>query len=333
MRIALVSQSASCSSGRWRRHSELYKADDDRVQTIGRILEQNNISTSIWTSLNSYWNYRQKQQPQDEMVFSIAENCFERNRAGLIPAIWELSGIPYVGSDLYANTIAADKLLFQSICKRIGFQCPQGFEICHYATEDTIREDYKSSGLKFPLVLKYRYGTMSYGLSLIKDLDSLIYRAKQLLSLEPDSSVLCQEYIAGQEVTVPIIGTGEASRALSAIQYVGPEENPMLLYDYRWKNEWDELVQLLPFPEESVFSKKLLRSCLRVHRYLGLRDMSRIDMRLTNTGEVYFLEANCIPSLGYDGAFDPASYGQKESFDTIVLEIIQSAWSRNLREE
>lgn len=325
MRVALISQDIDKI---WRRHPELYRGDSHHIQEIRHILTQCGIPVSTWNSVESYLSGRQKRNTQDEIVLSLIENCFERNSPALIPALWEFMRIPYVGNDAYAFTITSDKMLFQEICKGIGLTCPCSFEILTDTSEKEIRKRIAETNLTYPLVLKYRYGTMSYGLSIVQNFSTLLSEAERLLSAECESSVLCQEYIPGMEVTVPIVGTDKAARALALIQYTELGQRPLYLYDAEWKFKLDNLVELVPFPREDPFTKSILQDCLRLHRHLGLRDMSRIDLRITASGKAYFLEANCMPTLGLQGAFDPNSYGETQSFSDIILEIIRSAWVR-----
>lgn len=325
MRVALIFQDPE--SG-WRRHTELYHKDSVQVETICRILKKNGMPVSVWNCLNAYIGNRQYKAQADELAFSFIENSFERNRPGLVPSLFELMDIPYAGSDPYAHMVTSDKKLFQEICCCINLQCPRSLEIRSDTRKEEIKDKIQNYNFSFPLVLKYRYGTMSCGLSIVETVEHLLAESERLLAEEKDSSVLCQEYIPGHEVTVPIIGTGENARVLSVIEYTGPKGEPLRTYDMRWKNELDELIQLIPFKQGSASSQQIRQECLRLYRHLGLRDMSRIDLRVTDTGKIYFLEANCIPSLGYDGAFDPASYGGNISFDEVILEIIHSAQAR-----
>ena len=325
MKVALISQDVDRV---WRRHTELYGGDCHHIQEISRILTQHGISVSTWNSVKSYLDGRQERNTEDEIVFSLIENCFERNCPALIPSLWEMLGIPYVGNDAYAFTVTSDKMLFQDICHGIGLKCPCSFEISASTTAEEIQKNVAERHLAYPFVLKYRYGTMSYGLSIAQNFSMLLSEVERLLSAESESLVLCQEYIPGMEATVPIVGTDQSAHALALIQYTEPDQKPLYLYDTKWKFELDDLVELVPFPNEDPFTKNILQDCLKLHRHLGLRDMSRIDLRITASGDVYFLEANCIPGLGYHGAFDPRSYGESQSFDDIILEIVRSAWLR-----
>lgn len=328
MNIELVFQETTNEHIHWRNHAELYASDAKQIEAIGTALRHWNIPFRKWSSVSDFIEHRKTKPREDILVFSIIENCFERNRPCLIPSIWELMGIPYIGSDPYALMITSDKKLFQDICQKGGWLCPRYIQITGSNTPDEIRSALTEERISFPVVIKYRYGSMSYGTYKINDFDALITAATNLLAKEPESPILCEEYISGYEITVPVVGTGVNARVLNVIQYTDSQKQPLNLYDYQWKTEYDPLVQLHVYKGNPALTNRIEQECLRLHRFLGIRDMSRFDLRVTETGAVYWLEANCIPSLGYDGAFDPKSYGHKETFDDVILEIVQSGKER-----
>lgn len=81
------------------------------MQEISQILTQHGISVSTRNSIKSYLDGRQERNTEDEIVFSLIENCFERNYPALIPSLWELLGIPYVGNDAYGEPILMGEAL------------------------------------------------------------------------------------------------------------------------------------------------------------------------------------------------------------------------------
>ena len=153
------------------------------------------------------------------LVFSLIENCFERNRPCLVPAVFELYNLPYIGSDPYAQLITSDKQLFKDICASNGLLCPRGIQIDRKMQPKDILSALQQAELSFPLILKYRYGSMSYGLRKTDCFEELALESRRLLEDELNSPLLCEEYISGEEATIPIVGTSEDARTLSVIQY------------------------------------------------------------------------------------------------------------------
>lgn len=57
-----------------------------------------------------------------------------------------------------------------------------------------------------------------------------------------DADALCEQFIRGDEVTCPVIGTGEQARALPVIRIVAPQGN----YDYQNKYFTDDTQYVVP---------------------------------------------------------------------------------------
>ena len=96
----------------------------------------------------------------------------------------------------------------------------------------------KGAGL--PLIVKPAREGSSIGLTKVTSRDSMAEAVAQAEKLDAD--VLCEQFIAGDEVTCPILGTGEGARALPVIRIVAPEGN----YDYQNKYFTDDTKYLVP---------------------------------------------------------------------------------------
>jgi D-alanine-D-alanine ligase len=71
--------------------------------------------------------------------------------------------------------------------------------------------------------------------------------------------VLCEQFIAGDEVTCPILGTATDARALPVIRIVAPEGN----YDYQNKYFTDDTQYLVPCGLPEGEEPRSRRSCSR----------------------------------------------------------------------
>jgi D-alanine-D-alanine ligase-like ATP-grasp enzyme len=90
---------------------------------------------------------RHLMQTPVDLVFNIAEGVAGRNREAAVPALCELMGIPYTGSDAATLSIALDKAL----SKRVLLQ--HEILTAEFQVMETGRERL-SSKLKFPLIVK-----------------------------------------------------------------------------------------------------------------------------------------------------------------------------------
>ena len=90
-------------------------------------------------------------------MFNIAEGYFGRAREAQIPAMLELAGVPYVGSDSYALALAANKWHTKIMALNYAVRTP-AFEVVHTADE------FDRLSLKYPVIPKLRYEGSSKGL-------------------------------------------------------------------------------------------------------------------------------------------------------------------------
>jgi len=235
---------------------------------------------------------RLRKTPVD-MVFNIAEGHGGRNREAHIPALLEFLGIPYTGSDPLTLSLTLDKSAAKRVLVSEGIPTP-GFKKVERL------EDLEGLTLRYPLFAKLCYEGSSKGVRLdskVWDLPSLKKKTGWLLETYR-SPVLVEEFIQGPEFTVGILGN-ETPSVLGVMQIeikgVSPSE---AIYSLEVKREWEEKVRYLcPPPIDASLLVKIEEVALQSYKALECRDVSRVDIRVGEEGEAYFLEVNPLPGL------------------------------------
>lgn len=125
----------------------------------------------------------------------------------------------------------------------------------------------------------------SVGLFLVRERHELEKAIDEVLSIS--EKALIEEYIKGRDVTVGIL----KDEALPPIEVRSKKG----LYDY--ESKYTKGMSEYIFLEEEELAKKLQDLALAVHRCLELKDISRIDFRVSEDGKPYVLEANTIPGM------------------------------------
>jgi len=145
------------------------------------------------------------------------------------------------------------------------------------------------------------------------------------------SPVLVEEFIRGPEFTVGILGN-EAPFVLGVMQIeikgVSPGE---AIYSLEVKREWEEKVRYLcPPPIDASLLKRIEEVALRSYKVLECRDVSRVDIRVGEDGEAYFLEVNRLPCLSpLYGVLPIMAKRMNWSYDQLVRTIFHHALKRN----
>jgi len=278
---------------------------------------------------NSELPSRLMEQPID-LVFNIAEGLAAgRNREAAVPALCELCGIPYTGSDSATLALALDKALTKRIVRQHGILTPD-FQVMVTGREKL------SPTLRFPLIVKPNAEGSSKGVAasgVVDDEAALRAAVKELVD-KYRQPVLIEEYVAGREFTVGLLGD-KRPRVLPPMEIVFKDKsNPRPVYDYEIKQEWEKHVHYeCPAKLSPKEAKAIERAALETFVALDCRDVARVDLRMKATGEVYVLEVNPLPGLTPDYSdLVLISKAAGISYRTLIAEILAGGLKR-LREK
>jgi len=272
----------------------------------------------------------QLMQTPIDLVFNIAEGVAGRNREAAVPALCELMGIPYTGSDTATLSIALDKAL----SKRVLLQ--HDILTAEFQVMETGRERL-SSKLKFPLIVKPNQEGSSKGVSasasVVDDEESLRAVVRELIDRYRQPALI-EVYIPGREFTVGLLGE-RRPRVLPPMEILFKDKtNARPVYDFQIKQEWEKHVSYqCPAHVTPAELKAIERTCRETFAALGCRDVARVDLRMTPKGDIYVIEVNPLPGLtpGYSDLCLIAQAAGIE-YRTLIGEILEGGLKR-LREK
>ncbi len=137
-----------------------------------------------------------------------------------------------------------------------------------------------------------------------------------------DCDVLCEQFIAGDEVTCPVLGTGDAARALPVIRIVAPDGN----YDYEHKYFTDDTQYLVPCGLPEGEEAAIQAMVLRAYRVLGARGWGRIDVMIdARTRKPYLLELNTSPGMTGHSLVPMSARASGLSYEALCVQLLASA--------
>jgi D-alanine-D-alanine ligase len=146
--------------------------------------------------------------------------------------------------------------------------------------------------LGIPLVVKPRASGSAFGLSVVDNAASLA--TALITAFRYDDVAILQEFVAGPELAVAVIDSGDGPRCLDIVQIIVPEGE---IYDYEHRYTSGS-VNVVARPELSTGSlDECDRQALMAFSALGLRDYGRIDMIVDPGGVPYILEAAVNPGM------------------------------------
>jgi D-alanine-D-alanine ligase len=234
-------------------------------------------------------------QPPD-FVFNFAEGeGVGRCREARVPAVLEMLGIPYTGSDPLTLAATLDKDCGKRLVQSLGVAVPRGCLIHRCSAADA---QGCLAELGFPLIVKPAWEGSSKGIRSGSVVNRLSDLERAIASLQHDhrQPVLVEEYIAGDEVTVGVLGNG-SPRVLGIMRVLPRQPVEQFVYSLEVKRDWQRLVRYeCPPCLAAATIQAVEEAALGVFQVFGCRDVARIDFRLR--GDVpYFLEVNPLPGL------------------------------------
>ncbi len=265
-----------------------------------------------------------------DLVFNLLET-FGKSTAGDIgvAGVLSLLGLHYTGGGPGELYLRQDKGLAKKVLAFDNLLYP------HFAVFSQ-NADFETAGnLRMPLFVKPLTADASIGIdgdSLVRDTTSLMKRVIAIHEKINDSA-LVEEYIEGREIYVGVLGNQEPL-ALPPVEvdFTGfPEGEPRILgTKAKWKKNSAEYKGtksvLAELPDE--LRARLQKTAVDAYRAVRVRDYGRVDLRLTETGEIYVIEVNASCYLEKESEFAMAAKAEGIEFPELVERIVELAMER-----
>jgi len=238
---------------------------------------------------------------------------------GTVQGALELLGIPYTGSGVMASSISIDKVTTKRVWMAEGLPTPKYVLLRRGAyTREQVREVPDDLGL--PLIVKPAREGSSIGVVKVLGYSEMAAAVEQAAALDPD--VLCEQFISGDEVTCPVLGTGDGARSLPVIRIVAPEGN----YDYQNKYFTDDTKYVVPCGLPEGEEQAIQDIVLKAYRVLGCRGWGRLDVMIdAATRKPYLLEINTSPGMTGHSLVPMSARAAGISYEDLCLQLLASA--------
>lgn len=232
-----------------------------------------------------------------DFVFNFAEGTgVSRSREARVPAVLEMLGIPYTGSDPLTMAVTLDKDCAKRLVANAGVRVPWGVVV--EPGQDS-RDACKSVGPTFPVIVKPAWEGSSKGIRnrcVVKN-QAELPAAVEALRRDHPQPILIEEFITGDELTVGVYGN-ERPQILGVMRIVPRQLTEHFIYSLEIKRDYRRLVDYqCPAPLSPGTMESVRDAAFTVYRALGCRDIARIDFRLDEDQGPVFLEVNPLPGL------------------------------------
>ena len=264
-----------------------------------------------------------------DIVFNIAEGLNKQTREAQVPAVCDLIGVEHTGSDASCLAITLNKSFTSRLMASEGVRVPKSRIIERPAKK--IKHD-----LQYPVIIKPNLEGTSKGIyddSVVDNDDDLVASVNSLWN-RFKSPILCEEYIRGRELTVGLLGEINP-QVLGILEVVFKRPDTKYpVYSFEAKqleNQLDNEIFRMECPANlsKSLERKIIRFAKKAFQVSGCRDVARVDIRVNDKEEIFFLEINPLPGLS-PGFSDLTIIAEKSgmNYNELISRILRPAVRR-----
>ena len=212
---------------------------------------------------------------------------------GLVTAFLKTLGIPYAFSPFATHALCMDKSWANAVAAAAGLRVPHSRLVRNY-------DDAKRMKLPFPVIVKPNRGGSSFATRKARTRKEFMDALEEVFTKAKDDAIV-QEFVEGEEYSVPVFGSAEAPETLPVmrVKLIGSD-----FFDYGEKYLSDGSNEVFGDAPKKL-EKALREAASAIWTTSGCRGIARVDFRVRK-GVPYFLEVNTIPGFTEASIFPKA---------------------------
>lgn len=231
----------------------------------------------------------------------------ENGENGKIQACFDLMGITYTGTDYVSSAICMDKGITKDILNCYGIPTPAGIRLK--------KGERQVSRVPFPCIVKACCGGSSVGVSIANKEEDYAEALEE--AFRYDNKVIVEQYIKGREFSVGVMD----GKALPVIE-IAPLQG---FYDYKNKYQAGSTIETCPAELSEEKTKEMQGYAEAAFRVLRLKNYARMDFMMSESGDIYCLEANTLPGMTPTSLLPQEAAAEGISFEELCEKIIETA--------
>ena len=297
----------------------ILSAGDEGALLSGQVMKTAPPDVQALTRMDAEMPATLRSMPPTDVVFLALHGG--QGEDGTLQALLDLTRVPYTGSGHLASAMAMDKDLSKRLFQGAGvptpdwLMCPKGWKRWSPSERKAfLAEVEQRFGL--PVIVKPSKQGSTVGLSLVRDTGALAPAIDEAFQF--DDEVMVEEFIAGRELTVGILG----DIALPVGEIIPVHE----IYDYECKYTAGMAREIFPAELDAKQTAEIQRLALLAFNALKLRGYARIDFRMSPRGGFFCLEANTLPGMTELSLIPQAAAAAGISFPELCERIVQLAF-------
>ena len=250
-----------------------------------------------------------------DVVFSVLYG--KKGEDGTLTGILNMSGIPYVGSDLLSSAACMDKSYTRMILGYNGIKTSNWRMM--FRNELKYIEDkcnLFTNELKYPLIVKPANFGLYKAINKVTDFDRLKEAVK--IALANDDKIVVEEFIEGREIQVAIFGYEKP--IVSDVGEVIVKKD-----DYDFNSIFSKIKFDVNASVDKNIENQIKEIALKAYKILGCSGMARIDFYLTNENQIILSQVNTMPEFTQDSMYPMLMSKMGMSYTSLIDNLMEKA--------
>lgn len=244
---------------------------------------------------------------------------------GTLRDVLEALEIPYVGSTPDACRIAFDKPVAKSMISNSGINVPRGVALPHSTFRELGADAVMAAVLNrvgLPAMVKPARGGSAQGATIVNEASQL--PSALVAAFAYGEIAVIEQYISGTEVAASVIESESGLVVLPLVEIL-PDSG---FYDYHHRYTAGITEFFCPARLSADLTEKVAAAAKTIHQTLNLRDFSRSDLIIDQSGQVWFIEVNVAPGLTETSLFPQSAEASSAEIGVVFDSLIKRAVKR-----
>ncbi len=243
---------------------------------------------------------------------------------GAVQGLFKALSVPVVGSGVLGSAVSMDKVISKHILRESGVPVANYLSISK-SEQNTIRYSRVVAKLGLPFLVKSASLGSSVGVNKVKNETDFAKAIEE--GFKYDSTIIMEQFIKGRELECAVIGNAEPKAAMACEVVLVKDYD---FYTYTAKYLDNDAVRIdLPAKIEEKSMEKIRLTSIEAYKALRCEDFARVDLFLTQEGQVYINEINTIPGFTSVSMFPMMWQHMGLSYSELISELIKQCLDRN----
>ena len=259
-----------------------------------------------------------------DVIFPVLHGPYGED--GSVQGLSRLANVPCVGAGILGSAVCMDKDVTKRILREAGIAVADFVTVRgKFDLEGQIEEIEER--LQYPLFVKPANMGSSVGISRVMNSGEL--KPAIDLAFKYDVKVVVEREVQGREIECSVLGN---ETPIASVPGEIVTKDGFYSYDSKYTDE-DGAVLIIPADIEPEMIERIQETALQAFERLECSGMARVDMFLSDHGEIYVNEVNSIPGFTrismYPKLWEASGISYPDLIDRLISLAIEDFERRN----